>query len=345
MNPIEPTRVISGPSPQKSDSQRRTTADTAAEIQENNNRLHREGEISLNHLRDSYERQYDSQKTHQEGTLELDKEKASNDLRETQKRQSAELNRVRRDGESEISKLKNYYRNQSSALDKKGREQIVTTQLQAQQIEDSERRNHNHLLDHLKGENQSRVEMMTAENDLLFNELKKAKQEKVENLQTEHQASFIKVTEDLRTQLQQVQDNHSHVLGDIKTKSQQKLGDLQEQALLNVSNYQEKLADPFYQPLDLNTKFTETKNEFILTATIPKHEQKNISVSISGDKLTLSGYRQHKQEIELEKGTDQSTASYQSFHKNFPLTWPVESKKVTRQFQGNQLTITIPKKL
>ena len=72
----------------------------------------------------------------------------------------------------------------------------------------------------------------------------------------------------------------------------------------------------------------------MLTATIPEHEQKHVPVSVKGNQLVLSGYRRNEEKLELEPGRSQGTNAFQSFLETFPITWPVDANKMTREFEG-----------
>jgi HSP20 family protein len=120
---------------------------------------------------------------------------------------------------------------------------------------------------------------------------------------------------------------------------------LQESTARKLDAYNDRLHDPFYQLVVTDAKLSENSDSYVLTATIPPHEQEQISINIRGNQLVLSGNRRSKEKIEDAPGRELSTSSFQTFSETFPLDMPVDSRALSRRFDGDQLTVTIPKRL
>jgi len=160
--------------------------------------------------------------------------------------------------------------------------------------------------------------------------------ENLEKLSQETEASF-------QDKYQSQLERQDRQLGDMENRASQKLREIRADTSAKLSAYSSRQKDPFYKLLTHDAEFEEGEDEFTLTAKVPEHEQKNISVSIKGNQLVVSGYRRNEEKLEVAPGHTQGTASYQSFSETFPLTYPVDAKKLAKRFDGDKLIVTVPK--
>ena len=87
----------------------------------------------------------------------------------------------------------------------------------------------------------------------------------------------------------------------------------------------------------------ETDNAYIFKADLPGVEDEDLEISISGNRLTVSG----KREAESQKENDRFYAyerSYGSFSRSFTLPEQVESERISASLDNGVLTITVPKR-
>jgi HSP20 family molecular chaperone IbpA len=112
-----------------------------------------------------------------------------------------------------------------------------------------------------------------------------------------------------------------------------------------LAAYEERQEDPFYKLLDLNAQLHDIGDSYVLTARIPPHEQQKVNVSLKGNnQLVISGYRRNEEKLEVGPGRMKGTASHQSYSETFPLSWPVEGRKLEKYFEGDELIVKLPKK-
>lgn len=86
----------------------------------------------------------------------------------------------------------------------------------------------------------------------------------------------------------------------------------------------------------------ETENEFVVKAEIPGIDQKDLSVSLSGDVLTISGEKKEEKE---EKGENvhRVERSFGSFCRSFTLPGEIQEDKIEAKYKNGILTLTLPK--
>jgi HSP20 family protein len=87
----------------------------------------------------------------------------------------------------------------------------------------------------------------------------------------------------------------------------------------------------------------ETKDAFIFKADLPGVEEKNIEVSLTGNRLNVSGFREEEDRQEGENFFAYERA-FGNFTRAFTLPDGVESEQVSAELKHGVLTLQIPKK-
>jgi HSP20 family protein len=91
---------------------------------------------------------------------------------------------------------------------------------------------------------------------------------------------------------------------------------------------------------------SETGKELRITAELPGVEQKDISVTLTGDVLTIKGEK--RTEAESKSGDKDPTyhrieRSYGSFQRTMSVPYDIDPAKVDAKFKDGVLTVTLPK--
>ena len=101
----------------------------------------------------------------------------------------------------------------------------------------------------------------------------------------------------------------------------------------------------FHKGVDWNyptIDIKENDKQVVIEAELPGMDEKDISIALSNNVLSISGEK--KQEKEEKKGTYyHAERSYGSFHRDIPLHCEVEDEKVQASFKKGVLKITLPK--
>ncbi len=86
----------------------------------------------------------------------------------------------------------------------------------------------------------------------------------------------------------------------------------------------------------------ETKNDLVVAVELPGVNEKEVSVSITGDMLTLRGERTHGEEVKQENYY-RGERWFGKFERALPLPFPVQADKVKATYRDGVLTIRLPK--
>ena len=86
----------------------------------------------------------------------------------------------------------------------------------------------------------------------------------------------------------------------------------------------------------------ETNDDLVLDFEIPGVREKDISLSITGDLLTVRGERQFRQELK-DDHTYYIERAYGKFERSVQLPMPVQAGRVTATFRDGVLEVRLPK--
>jgi HSP20 family protein len=86
----------------------------------------------------------------------------------------------------------------------------------------------------------------------------------------------------------------------------------------------------------------ETKDDLYVTFELPGVREKDVSVSISGDLLTLRGERKWERELK-DENYHRLERVYGKFERSVPLPVPVEADNVKATYRDGVLEIKLPK--
>ena len=86
----------------------------------------------------------------------------------------------------------------------------------------------------------------------------------------------------------------------------------------------------------------ETKDDLYVAFELPGVREKDVSVSISGDLLTLRGERKWERELK-DENYHRLERVYGKFERSVPLPVPVEAEKVKATYRDGVLEIKLPK--
>jgi len=88
--------------------------------------------------------------------------------------------------------------------------------------------------------------------------------------------------------------------------------------------------------------FSETKDAFVVKAEVPGVEQKDISVSIQDQMLTIKGEK-HKEKEEKDEKYHRVERSWGAFARTIALPAGVDTGKVDATFKDGVLSVKLPK--
>lgn len=305
-----------------------------------------DGHAEIERIKEDYTVQKSTLAAREDEGLQDEQAKGYERVRESQRKAQAELSRVRNEGDKKLEDLKGHYQEATYAKETKGNQDLKHLEQHDFELRDGESKRMRGELDQMKAEHTQMLRYQQENLDEATEAQKSLKDQWLGKLR-EHNDEVTQLAMDhFQSRYADVTQNHDVALRTMDARASQTLQNIREQTERKLGAYAVRQQDPFYQMVDTQARLEENEGEFVLTAQIPQHEQDHVSVSVRGDQLVLNGARRSNEKMDLdEAGRSRTTASYQNYTEVFPLRLPVEARGVSKEFQGGQLVVRIPKKV
>jgi HSP20 family molecular chaperone IbpA len=319
-------------------------ADQVSQIHDQLKQVEQEGQAQVDHLKENYSREAVAESSREETLYASEKLKNYERLRDLQRSQAAEYARVKREGEAELARLRLYYHDATLESEHQKDELLRSTQEKNQKQIDYESSTGRMAADQIVSEKNVKIHQLEADRDQQITTLEKQAHELYDKKKAQTQEAIEKSSAKLEADFQNSTQTHQETLARLTNTTHSQLQKARLDSSRKLDAYNERQNDPFYQMMDLQAQFEDQGSQYVLTARIPEHEQKNVMVAIRGNQIVLSGARRNEEKVQVEPGHQKTTSSYQSFMESFPFTHPVESSKLSHEFKGDQVIVTVPKK-
>jgi HSP20 family molecular chaperone IbpA len=303
----------------------------------------KQADASLEHVRDSFDQERSIESTRNEDSLAKQQMKGYEELREMKRMQDAELHRVRREGEDALKKSTEYYRDSVYQNTQKSEEDL--RQLQAREAREANFVKTSGMteVDLAKSEQARKIEDLKRSQEEQFQAISEASKAQYEQMKTNTLTSSERETAEFQKNYQATVEGDQKSIAMLNHTANQQIKQIRQDTAQKLAAYSSRQSDPFYKMMDMNAKLQDTGDGFMLTATIPTHEQDHFSVQVHGNELVISGTRRNEEKLDLGPGRSRGTSSYQSFTESFPLPQAVDKGQLTKEFDGDTVTIRVPK--
>lgn len=339
-----PTRLSSEDSPahsafdaEKEARDRIAIAHRAAEEAE------RESALRLDQARDQYNEQSEALTARNAANYEDQQMRGYQAIRELQQRQQAELARLRRQGEKELEETKLHFKGEIARTERDATSALeATTRQHYQQFvsEDQRAKNEAELS---KRERETQLKAEQELHDLRLNQVRTKNDLEYSKLQSSTEVDQQNLGSHFGERLATLKEEYESTLERVQNLSKERLYDFQHANQTRLNAYQSRMSDPFYALRTLNGSLSETDGAYILKAEIPEHEASQVSASVHGHQLVLSGTRRNAETIQEEPGREVSTHSFQSFRETYPILESVDAKSLSKFYEDGVLTVILPK--
>ena len=302
-----------------------------------------EGEQKVKDIKDYYVEL--AKKEGEQGNKSLDQQKTRTyeQIRQMKQLHSQQQKRSQEEFKVQSNELNHHHNNQLDHLRKNFDHELS-----------SRRETYKNALDHEADRSAERIESSkTANNEFLKtlnenfdrnqNKLSKAYDNQIERIKNNQQVVIKKEKNRNEREYSKLLDQHQKQLHQTQEKLNQQISKAQQDSSRKLSNYETQQDDDFYKMRTFDSQLTETNDEFILTANIPKHEQAHFYGSVRGNQLVIGGYRKHEEKRDDQVGHEQRTSSYQSYSQSYPLHHSVDANKLSREYRDHQVIIRVPK--
>jgi HSP20 family molecular chaperone IbpA len=323
----------------------REASEQAAAIQGQINQINVEGQQNEDRLKQEYGNEYDAESVREEAAIEAERSKGYESLRALQRQNQAEEKRIQRQGEEDVANLQEKFKTETARTYSSGERELKDVQTRYAQQQQYE---------HARGE--SEVQTLQKDNITRTTTLKETNEQKLAKLNEDYQKRYEekRAATELATEqsTRKIEARHHKLIAEhqlaesrVAHEANRQLEGLRADTARKLAAYQDRQSDPFYKMTTLDAEFHDESDRYVIFASVPAFEQPNVKVSVSGNKLIISGQRRNEEKLDLGPGHSQSTSSFQSFSETFPILGPIDANGLVRESDGDFLKITVPKKL
>ncbi len=298
----------------------------------------------IEEVQDRFEKNSEIIAARNDVAFEAERQKGYEAIRNLKRAQEAELRRTRREGERTLDETRAYYRRTLHDADKNAGEQLQQMQTQNARADAYERKLAETDMQARRTAFSQDAAAMRTEHEMTLKGLKETNVKDYETRREQYQNAREDAQKKMESQYQETLTENSRTLDNLNRNAGEQLRQIRADTSQRLGAYNSRQSDPFYKLMDVGASLREYSDEYVLTADIPVHEQKHVSISVSGNRVNLSGYRRNQEELEIEPGHNTSTASYQSYNESFAVDWPIDPKSISKEFEGDTLVVRIPKR-
>lgn len=308
------------------------------------NEARSDADAAIQNIKDEFQRQSIHEKDVSEANLAQQKLKGYEAVRDTRREIAKEAENARRLGEKQVAEASFQTERalQQNEIDSKKKMQAIRQSVQkeaefntksAQQQIDMEKKTHTLRLQEMQDQNQAS-----------FDEIKNRGDKEYGRLKTNYNLASEQTLKDFENRYQGQVESYNQSLNTLNELAGSRIEQIRSDSARKLAAYNERQNDPFYKLVKANSQFFETEGAYKIVTKIPPHERENVSVKVSGGEISLHGVRRNSEKLEVEPGHFQETHSYQTYSEKFPIQSQVDARSITKEFKGNTLIVTIPKR-
>jgi len=322
----------------------REAAERVTNAQKHIKQADHEEEKQLNHLRDTYEQRTAVERSRGDDYIEAVRNRNYQAISEQQRQAESEQHRISTESEKTLKDMNRQYTDSTYSANRRGESELKeATDRNFKQLE-HERRAGNEQIGVIKTNFAQEKAQIEAERRDSTSALTKKSQDHRKELDEKTRTAVEDSNQHYNDAYEGAMKQNRDAMADLNWLATHEVDTLKRDTLQKLDAYATQKEDPFYRLVNVDGKVTEHEDQFVFTAKIPEHERDRININIRGSDLIVSGKRKSEESLETGPGQVARTSSYQSFSENFPLNFPVNSKNMTREYDGDTLIVRIPKR-
>lgn len=294
-------------------------------------------------MKTEFEKQRLQNMARQEEAQEFERSRGQEELEDLRLNLSAEARRLHREGEKRLRDLSEFYNDEQNKMQTTAKEKEKALIRETAARTDYESKMGRASADAAKLTYAGQLKRQQDEHARGLRNLTETQAKEMEDLKARTKTSIETAEKNYLNQHEKVLTQHQTELADLQHTTEQRLKDIRITSAQRLNDYGTRKSDPFYKVVNMDASVWDMPDAYVLTARIPEHEQDNVSISVTPGQVTLSGKRRSSDQLDLGPGRKVTTSAFQSFSETFPINETVTAKELTKSFEGDQLTITIPK--
>lgn len=302
-----------------------------------------EVDTQVAYIREEGDRRAYAEKQRSEDQIQSTRAHGYEDLRKTRRAVEDELANLRRSGEKDVNQAEEYYRDEIYTTERDSQKELIDIKNHKAQEMDTEQKRGFFELESLKQQNTQQSADMRAMHEERVAELHQDTRTEYEKMKQTHTAANQDAHQTFEGRYKKTLDQQNAVLQRINSEAARRIEKIRAGTAMKLDAYRERQRDPFYQLVDIDASLHDAGDHYRVVASAPAHERDNIRISAHGKQITISGQRSSDETLKENDGEVRSTTSFQSYRQTIPIDWPIDSKGITREVDGDDVIFRIPK--
>ncbi len=302
-----------------------------------------EHELEMDKLKKSYVAEKEATRDRFESSIQAERNSEYDQIRKARTEVNREARRLDSMKKEVVGQKTEELRKEALQADTEGREQLHDILYRNQAAQEYERNRGIEAENLVKNSHQKSAQQIMNSSTQQLNQLAQSKTTELEHAKADHATALDQIHnhyENLRGQEVQKYDTE---LNSIRTATG---NELNEKKLVNsqwISNYTDRLRDPFYRLNRFESSIEDTGNAYVLRVKVPEYDRAHFKVQLSGQEVQIVGIRSNNDKAEVEPGRVITTNSFQNVSERFSLDQPVDGRAMTLQERGDWLIYHLPK--
>ncbi len=296
----------------------------------------------LDYVRTEYGKLEEVEAIKAEENYAIQRQKGYEALLELKRQQNKELSQTKNLGEKSTRELKDHYDTEGRRTIDDGEANLKQQRNLFAQLSAYEKQQQNQA----KGLSGNTVDYETAQakeiHEMRMTQMTESQRRELEKNRLAMTSANLTAKERFEQEHADTAKMRDEVLYNLNSRVAERIHDIKKDSLVKLMAYEDRNRDPFYQMVDIGADLSENAQEYVLRAMIPTHEQDKVSVFVKGNELVVSGMRRNDDSVS-DDGITKRTSSFQTFTQIFPISGGVDSKRLSKSFEGDELTVRVPK--
>ncbi|MBF0298840.1 MAG: Hsp20 family protein [Oligoflexia bacterium] len=271
------------------------------------------------------------------------KERAYDQMENFQNMNSENARKLRRDAQENIYKLKSKEQTDENDVAMNGKFRIDKQRNNFEEMRRLDDAKFQNAINRQKFDNEKILSKGQGDHEKKMNSLHQIQQNEYENQVKKNKEAIDQANKDFLKKYAEITENHKKSMELIKTESLRNTEKFKNKIEKTKNLYEQKAADPFYNPLTLNPSISENPKHYEISLAIPIYEKDNVQVSGKDKILRITFGRDYKDIISKDDGSNNKYSKFETYSKSIPLDKGIDSKGIEHKYENGVLTILVPK--
>ncbi len=297
----------------------------------------------IDDIKDHYIQRSDEERNRQDFQYTRLREKGLSTVDELKRNIRKQINTTKNQSEKDLRTIENFYQSEIYNSKHEGGKDLKSQRSLIKRTLENEKVSAESQFDEQQALHSQKINQERELHKNRMDNTREASQKDYDSLKKNYLKARNKSNTVFQQNLKESLNAHQTTLNRINRNATSRIKEIGSSYSRALDTYESRQNDPFYQLVRIDGVLAEAKDGYVFYASIPKHEQDDITVNIQGNQLVVGGTRRSQEHLDDEEGKRITTTSFQSYHETFPFNSPVDARNLSKEFDDDLLIVTVPK--